>query len=206
MQRKRIHWSFAAITIVVTVIIAIIIFVRKDKAPEKEPNIVTQLGGVPVAEIYRFDQDVCPGPKASFKNLDLNLRGYVEKDETVSVTLNWYRCHPPKVGEIVLYRFSWHREPVLKRIVATEGDRIDLVLDHEGRGWNLVLNDKVFESSGRRYFIGVPKVAPPLKLYADANDHVLKPGLVVVLSSHPPGENDSGWFGPVSIQDIVGIV
>lgn len=174
--------------------------------PSKQPNIVTQIGGVPVAEIFRFDQDVCPGPTVSFKNLDLYLPGLVEKDESVSVVLNWYKCHPPKVGDVVLYRFSWHREPVLKQIVAVEGDHVDMALDPENRGWNLVLNDKIYETNGRRYFVGVPQAPPPLKLYADANSRLLKPGLVVVLSTRPPGETDSGYFGPVSIQDIVGRV
>jgi hypothetical protein len=196
---------FALIAIVAVVVIAVFVYLLSS-GPRKEPNIVTQLGGQPVAEIYRFDRDVCPGPTITFKNLDLNLRGVVEKDESVQVTLNWYACHPPKVGDIVLYRFSWHHEPVLKRIVAIGGDRIDMVLDPEGRGWNIVLNDKVYESSGRRYFVGVPQAQPPLKQYADANSHVLKPGVVVVLSSVPPGENDSGSFGPVDIQDIVGYV
>ncbi|MES2963101.1 MAG: S26 family signal peptidase [Bdellovibrionota bacterium] len=194
---------FALIAIFVGIVFALVFYLR-DGTPKKPPNVVTHLGGTPVAEIFRFDQDVCPGPTVTFKNLDLYLSGLVEKDESVRVTLNWYKCHPPKVGELVLYRYSWHREPVLKRIVAVGGDRVDLVKDPEGRGWNIVLNDVVHETNGRKYFVGVPQAAPPLKLYADANGGVLNPGLVVVLSNKPPGENDSGWFGPVSIQDVIG--
>lgn len=202
MDRKRL----VPIVVLVAVAIAIFVIVRLTSEPAKKPNVVTHLGDKPVNEIFRFDQDVCPGAAVSFKNLDHSLRGLVEKDETVTVRLNWYKCNAPKVGDIVLYRFSWHREPVLKRIVAVGGDRVDMVLDPEGRGWNFVLNDKIFESSGRRYYVGVPQAAPPLKLYADANGRVLRPELVVVLSSFPPGENDSGYFGPVDIHDIVGRV
>lgn len=201
MNRKQL----ALIGLLLFAVIALFVYLR-GLPPTKPPNIVTQIGGKPTAPIFQFDQDVCPGPTISFKNLDLYLRGLVEKDQSVPVTLNWYACHPPKVGDVVLYRFSWHQEPVLKQIVAIEGDRVDLVQDPEGRGWNIVLNGKVYESSGRRYFVGVSTHPPPLKLYADANSHVLKPGLAVVLSTLPPGEKDSGYFGAVSIQDLVGRV
>lgn len=201
MNKKQL----AVVAILLIVVIALFVYLRS-LPPPKKPNIVTELGGKPTNQIFHFDQDVCPGPTISFKNLDVYLRGVVERDEVVPVAMNWYKCHPPKVGDVVLYRFSWHMEPVLKQIVAIEGDRVDLVQDPEGRGWNIVLNGKVYESSGRRYFVGVSKFAPPLKLYADANGQVLKQGLVVVLSTLPPGEKDSGYFGAVSIQDIVGRV
>lgn len=197
----------ALVVSVVIALSAIGVFVYlRTRPPAKVPNIVTQLGGQPVASIYQFDQDICPGPAVDFKNLDVHLKGAVDAGETVRVILNYYACHPPQVGDVVLYRYSWHHEPVLKRIVAVPGDEVDMVVDPEGRGWNLVLNGKVYESSGRRYHVGVSKHPPPLKLYADANSKKLQPEHLVVLSTVPPGDKDSGYYGVVSIHDIVGRV
>jgi signal peptidase I len=155
-------------------------------------------------EIYSFDTQKCPAGIIDFEVPDVYMRGRLEKGAKIKVELNWYHCHEPKRDDLVLYRYSWKRDPVIKRIVALPGDTIRLNKDPEGRGWNLYVNDERIGEDDQPFFFGVKNVKPPLELYAEANKGRVKPGHVVLLSSFPPGDSDSTIFGAIDLGDVVG--
>lgn len=53
--------------------------------------------------------------------------------------------YPPKKGDIIVFQVagSDHSHPVVKRVIATEGDTVDIDFD----GWTVSVNDNVIEES-----------------------------------------------------------
>jgi type IV secretory pathway protease TraF len=167
------------------------------KAPEDKP-------------LYSFDKAVCPGQKVDLKMADVYMRGLLEQGQMFSATLNWYACNQPKRGDIILYRFSHKMDPVVKRIVAVPGDKVRLMREEKLGAWTIAINGaNLFYKAGsesKPYFFGAADVTSPLGLYAEKNGGIVGPNEVVVLSSFPPGDADSGTLGAISISDIIAIV
>lgn len=153
-------------------------------------------------ELYKFNPEKCPAETRNLIMDDVYMRGIIEKGSDFVAAMNWYACHQPARGDVVLYRFSRKLPPAVKRVVAIPGDTISVKPDEQGNGWNLYVNNLRIESEGQAYFFG-GKVPPPIKLYEMANAGVLAKDKVIVLSSFPPGDLDSSIFGVVSIEDIV---
>ena len=55
------------------------------------------------------------------------------------------------------------------------------------------------------YFFGA-ETPPTLSLYVQSSGGVLRSGDVIILSTLPPGDSDSGVFGVASIVDLLGKV
>jgi hypothetical protein len=131
------------------------------------------------------------------------MSGLLESGKTYEFLMSYYKCNKPQVGDIVLYRFSSALDPVVKVIRAVEGDRFDLEPDKIHGGWNLLVNgDKVMYGE-TAYFFGA-STKPTLALYQESRNSVLKADEVIVLSNVPPGKDDSGTFGVVGRNDLVG--
>lgn len=167
------------------------------KAPDDKP-------------LYAFDKTICPGQKVELEMADVYMRGLVEQGQRFAATLNWYSCNQPKRGDIILYRLSHKMNPVVKRIVAVPGDKIRLLKDERLGAWTIAINGaNQFYKAGREskpYFFGTAEVTPPLGLYAEQNRGIVGPNEVLVLSSFPPGDADSGTLGAINISDIIAIV
>ena len=57
--------------------------------------------------------------------------------------------------------------------------------------------------NGERYSFGGER-PPPLKLAEESRKGIVGNGEVILFSSFPPGDRDSGTFGMISTVDIVG--
>ena len=137
---------------------------------------------------------------------DTTMTGIYEAGEKLIVEKGYYVCNSPVPGDTVLYRYSEARPPVIKRIVAVEGDQFKTVKDGQGRGWNLEVNGDVVKAvSGSEYFFGSPN-PPTLSLYEKPRNGILGKNEVILFSSQPPGREDSGIFGLVSTGDLLGRV
>ncbi len=161
----------------------------------------------PLAQVdsLDFDRSKCPAGELSLTMGDVYMRGILEKGQSFRTVLNWYACNPPASGDLVLFRISPVSEPVVRRVVAVPGDKINVVKDESDNGWNLEINGSVVETEGRPYFFGAD-VPPPLSLYAKSRDGQIRDGEIIVFSSFPPGESDSGTLGAVSLKDVLGKV
>lgn len=155
-------------------------------------------------EIYNFDVSKCPGEAIQFKMLDPYLRGLVEIDTTVDVVLNAFNCETPQREQVVLYRFSEFDDPVLRRVVGIPGDKFSVIQVEENGDWQLKINGKfVVGAKGEQYRFG-SELPPPLKLAEESRKGVVGKDEVILFSSFPPGDRDSGTFGIISTIDIVG--
>jgi|GEM_PF-5219590 len=159
------------------------------------------------ASVYEKDLDQCRNrPRViRFPMSDVYMRGLIDPGTTVRATLGWYLCHPIQVGDLVLYRFSSEKPPVVKRVVAVGGQSISVEIDPAGQGWILTVDKQVIDPA-KPYIFGSATAPPPLKLYADQNHDVIQQGHVVLFSAFPPGDSDSGIFGVVSVEDVIGHV
>ena len=126
--------------------------------------------------------------------------------DELTVDLGYYNCHPVKKGEWVYYRYSQQRDPVIKQVEAVEGDRFD-VEKREGEqvGWHLLINGSRVKRGEEDYYFG-RRSDPAISLYIKSRDGVLKQNEVILLSLKPPGREDSGMFGLMSKQDLIGRV
>ncbi len=157
-------------------------------------------------EIYNFDPNVCPGKPIEFVVKDPYMRGVVEVDQKVKITMNYYACNNLQQGDIVLYKYSQYEEPVIRRVVAVPGDKFKLK-SVPREGWELSVNGKVVAGvKGQPYRFGVDKYDPPLELAGKQRKFVLPAKELILLSSFPPGDRDSGIFGLSNQNDIVGKV
>lgn len=157
-------------------------------------------------EIYNFDPNLCPGKPIEFVVKDPYMRGVVEVDQKVKITMNYYKCNNLQHGDVILYKYSQYEDPVIRRVVAVPGDKFKLKsVAHEG--WELSVNGKVVTGvNGKPYRFGVDKYDPPLELAGRQRKFVLPEKELIVLSSFPPGDRDSGIFGLSNQNDIVGKV
>jgi hypothetical protein len=135
---------------------------------------------------------------------DAQMFGPSEKGKKLRLLENWYDCHPLKAGELVYYRYSRSKDPVVRVLAAIPGDHFSLVKDSKASRWNLKVNGRlVKDSGGGVYFFGNAH-APLLSLYEKSNKGLLSDGNAIVFSRHPPGSLDSGMFGVVDVQDLLG--
>lgn len=163
------------------------------------PPPQTQTAQIPKAE------GPCPGETKSLINRDPYMPGTLEKEQRFDVITNYYACNPLRRGDLVYFRFSFDMEPVVRKVVALEGDTFELSPDKEKHRWNLIVNGEMITAATGNYFFGA-ETPPTLSLYVKARNGILRAQEAIVLSTRPPGDFDSGTLGIVSVKDFLGKV
>lgn len=135
---------------------------------------------------------------------DDHMSGVIDNGQEFDVALNWYKCHAVERGDVVLYKFSNTKDPVARFVRGVPGDRFKLV--RAPGHWNVEIDGDVLESSDGRPYVFGSDVSPVLSLYEKSSKGILDADTALVFSRHSPGGFDSGVFGAVSIQDIIGKV
>lgn len=182
------------------------LYLQRSGSKRVEDRAMPPLMDKRTKEIYNFDPNVCPGKPIEFVVKDPYMRGVVEVGQKVQITMNYYACNKLKPGDIVLYKFSQYEDPVIRRVVGVPGDQFKL-RSVPREGWELSVNGKVITGvKGEPYRFGVDKYDPPLELAGKQRNFVLPEKELIVLSSFPPGDRDSGIFGLCNQNDIVGKV
>lgn len=148
---------------------------------------------------------------------DLKTKTLVSNDERIKnliplgskfkVTLGYYKCHPVKRGDLVLYQYSTTADPVVRVVRGVGSDEFQLVQNKSQNNWNIEINGKllVTDDSKAPYFFG-GAAAPMLNLYAKSGKGVLAGGNCIIFSGQPPGYLDSSTLGVVNSADFLGKV
>lgn len=147
----------------------------------------------------------CDVENVEVKVSDAAMSGIVEQSQNVKVKLNWYRCNPIKRDDIVLYRYSTSREPVVRIVRAIPGDRFKLVQADDKSAWNIEINGALLKSKDAPFRFG-SNSKPVLSIYENAHDGVLDQTTTLLFATQPGSEADSGVFGAISISDVIGKV
>lgn len=136
---------------------------------------------------------------------DRFLPPFLSEEVKLDHAPNYYHCNKPSKGDLVLYQKG--DPPILypRVIVAVAGDEARIQKDAEHHGWNLVINGEVYMADGDKpYFFGVPDTPSVLSLYMPDGKRILGNNEFIALATNPPGFNDSGLFGLMSIVDTRG--
>lgn len=186
------------------VVIAVVVLRKKPATEESIPDVQG-----PPAKQFSFIIDAntpCPGPEIKYRMTDVSMVGLIEKDQEVDVIINYFACNPILKDQLVLYRFSGAMDPVLRKVVAVEGDTFKVQKDTKHKAWNLLVNGKIVKDrSGEPHYFGFDK-PPTLSLYEAPRKGKLQKDETIVFTSQPPSEKDSGTFGLTSKADMVGLV
>jgi hypothetical protein len=190
------------IGLIIIIILAIVAFwIFKKNGPgeaEVGPPIPHKIRGGP-----------CPGEVKEFTQDDVYMRGLLEQGQKFKVIMNYYDCNPPKKGDLVLFSFSDQMQPVVKVIRAVQGDKYKLTVDKKYHAWDIWINgEQLFSltNPSQPYFMGTSDSKHPLHLYEGPRKGVLQQNEVILLSSFPPGDKDSGIFGLFNLVDVLGKV
>ena len=116
---------------------------------------------------------------------------------------NYYDCNSVKKGDLALFKYSEYVEPVVRKVVGVPGDSFDLT-DLKDGFWALSINGELFPSETNPYKVKAD-FPPPLKTFVETGHKVLKEGEFIVISSKWPSLNDSGNYGIIKIDQLVGI-
>ena len=144
-----------------------------------------------------------------FEMKDSFMHGVIEAGQKAKVIKEYYTCNKPERGDVVLKSRGDVLPPIARFMRAVPGDHFKLVQDTKKKQWNIEINGKLLMSEGvaeaTPYFFGSEN-PPALYLYEKPRNGILGPGEIIIFSSVPPGEQDSGQFGIMSLGDIIGKV
>jgi signal peptidase I len=98
-----------------------------------------------------------------------------------------YYFSKPKRGDIVIVRFPDRNEDIIKRVIATEGERISV-------------------SGGSVFINGVKLVEPYTQAPADrdSTELTVPPGMIFVMGDNRNNSHDSRDVGPIPLTDVLG--
>jgi len=98
-----------------------------------------------------------------------------------------YYFSKPKRGDIVIVRFPDRDEDIIKRVIATQGERISV-------------------SGGSVFINGVKLVEPYTQALADRDspEVTVPPGTIFVMGDNRNNSHDSRDVGPIPLSDVLG--
>ena len=121
----------------------------------------------------------------------------------VRIYYGYYDKHEVQRGDIVVCRFSFSRDPLIKIARAVPGDRF--ALEERPDGVSLLLvNGAVLENSAGRPYEFTGRRKRMLGVYARDYRGVIPPGSYLLLGDAAEGSLDSGRFGLAAREVIVG--
>jgi len=145
--------------------------------------------------LFSFDKS-CIELEVVRKITGISLSGLVEDGQKVRLLDNYYKCNPPKVGQIALYRWG-DRVNVAKVIKAIGGDKIEI--KKIGAYYTLFINNKPAKNSlQEEYKFFDDRVFGVLKLYQG----VIPKGQVLLLGNLIARSLDSKIFGLVPVSEL----
>lgn len=155
-------------------------------------------------QIASGPKDECAVETSQMRMPDGYMRGRIDQDQPIEVQRNYYKCNPLERGQFVMFHISTELPPVIKEVVAVEGDTFSLERSKEDDGWKISINGKPhIGSTGKTYYLGNSKREPELYNHLKETGGKVGEGKVIILSHVPRGNSDSGTFGLVEKKNII---
>lgn len=98
-----------------------------------------------------------------------------------------YYFAKPKRGDIVIVKFQDRTEDIIKRVIATEGERISV------SGGKVFINGKELNE---------PYILEPIN--QDFSETVVPAGTIFVMGDNRNNSHDSRDVGPIKLSDVIG--
>ncbi len=125
----------------------------------------------------------------------------VEDGDVVQALFSYYMCNEVERGDVVLYRYSMERDPLIKSIRGLSGDSFSL--SETENGWNILINESVLETSEGDPYLLSENRKEMLSLYERDYEGVIPDDAYLIMSNVSSGAMDSTRFGLVHKNDIV---
>ncbi|MEZ4156693.1 MAG: signal peptidase I [Candidatus Paceibacterota bacterium] len=144
-------------------------------------------------------------PSVSFVEVSGDsMSGIAEGGELLEVDYDYYANHEVGRGDVVLYQYAGHENPLLKQVRGIPGDRFSI--QPEG-GYSLILinGQPALTAEGEEFQIeGNEQLL--LGQYVEDYNGIIPGGAYLLLGNMRFGSLDSSRFGLVSKDDILGKV
>lgn len=128
-----------------------------------------------------------------------SMEPMIRNGDTVSLFPNYYKnCEiRPQKGDLVAYDFSGRNIPLIKKVVATPSDRVQIV-----QGTLIVNGKEVKNSGGVSYVFSSAEIR--MLAMGIKDDHTLPSGSLLLLGDNVKNSQDSRKFGVVHESDLLG--
>lgn len=132
-----------------------------------------------------------------------SLAPLLNDGDSVKIYYGFYDTHEVQRGDIVVCRFSFRQDPVIKIVRAVPADRFELK-DLEDGGVLLLINGAELKNSADRLYKFSGKRKQMLSLYAKDYKGVIPENSYLLLGNLTEGSLDSSRFGLVDREVIIG--
>ena len=128
-----------------------------------------------------------------------SLAPFMLAGQEVEICRGYYRSHPVERDDVVLVDYAGNENYLIKIVKGVAGDRLALQEADAGKGWNILINDKVLTNSEGRDYVVTGKRRKMISLYAG----VISENVYLVLGNVPSGSLDSTRFGLIDKIQII---
>ncbi len=191
MKLNKQQQTIIGIVVLIAVAAAVVIYFLTGGKNHVSTQVTTPLG-------------TCEESEDTFKVADNFMVPTHKEGDEVDVTYGYYPCHPVERDQLVIYKKSQLSDPVMRIVRGVPGDEYKLIKTKENT-WQIEINGDLLEVNGEPYHFGSNN-PPVLSLSEKATHGVLGPTHVLIFSMVPPGYDDSGVVGVISIVDLIGKV
>lgn len=122
----------------------------------------------------------------------------IEPGSQITIAWDYYDCNPLQKGDIIVVDFAVREHPMIKRLVAVPGDKVEIINSI------LYVNDIAIKNSANKTYTLTEKETEKINNYIQD----IKEGkdFYLVLSDNINNRYDSRLFGPVFRNQIKGKV
>jgi len=144
-------------------------------------------------------QDSCDVSSIKKRVSGTSMEPMIRNGDTVLFFPEYYNeCDTrPKKGDLVVYDFFGRNTPLIKKVIATEFDHIEII-----RGRLIINGKEVKNSGGVSYIFSSAEIHMLTKALED--DNVLPEKSLVLLGDNVSNSQDSRTFGIVNERDVRG--
>lgn len=144
-----------------------------------------------------------PSPPCLTKTQTLLINGsslspLLENNSEITALLNHYSCHEIERNDLVLYKYSGNKNPLIKIARGIPGDRFEIKDD------NIYINTTLLKNSENNPYILDSRAKTMLSLYINDYKGIIPKDTYLLLGNQTSGSLDSTRFGLVSRDDILG--
>jgi signal peptidase I len=123
--------------------------------------------------------------------------------DLLKISYGFYDTHEVQRGDLVVCRFAFRRDPIIKLVRAVPGDRFGLKELPDASALLLVNGAELENSAGKPYKFNVRRKRM-LALYEKDYKGVIPANSYLLLGDLPEGSLDSGIFGLVDRSALIG--
>jgi len=132
-----------------------------------------------------------------------SLSPLVKDGQKIKVLFGYYKCHPVKRNDIILYHYPPNKNPLIKIVKAVPSDKWSIKKVNEK--CMVVVNNKVLKNSEGKVYLFPKNRCKMLEIYAKSYP-VIPDNAYLILGNKTSGSLDSTRFGLVGKKDITGKV